>query len=410
MKSIPSLLLLTALFCLNPVNVSCADDAGQLFEKRIRPIFQSPKPSSCTECHLAGVDLKQYIRPTQEETFAGLVQRNLVDLNNPGKSKILEFIARKPKETTLVSDKVRKQEYEAFKSWIVAAAKDPALIRPSKSVQSGPTVPVEVIRHARTDRVLKSFIDNVWSEVGRCAGCHSPDRNQKQVKEHGEQVSWITLNDPEATMQYLLDADIIDTDKPEKSLLLLKPTNQVKHGGGIKLQVGDRTYRQFLTFIKDYAKTVHGEYTSADQLPDENPELFQVTDIWFKLEGVPEEFHQKLLRVNLYRQTGDGPNSFSRDRWATADRGVFGPKKLWQNHLSLAAPRGSHRAEEIRKRPVLPPGKYLVEVLIDKTGKLAADPTAELDESDVVGRTVVESRFPPGYGRMTVAQYPSGKD
>jgi hypothetical protein len=37
-----------------------------LFEKRILPIFQSPKPSSCSECHLSGVDLKEYIRPTQQ--------------------------------------------------------------------------------------------------------------------------------------------------------------------------------------------------------------------------------------------------------------------------------------------------------------------------------------------------------
>jgi mono/diheme cytochrome c family protein len=60
----------------------------------------------------------------------------------------------------------------------------------------GPTISNEVIRHARRDRVLASFIDNIWTEVGRCAACHSPDRNQKQVKEHGDQVSWIKLNDP----------------------------------------------------------------------------------------------------------------------------------------------------------------------------------------------------------------------
>ena len=47
------------------------DDTSSLaiFEKRILPIFQSAKPSSCAECHLSGVDLKDYIRPTQKETF-----------------------------------------------------------------------------------------------------------------------------------------------------------------------------------------------------------------------------------------------------------------------------------------------------------------------------------------------------
>ena len=40
------------------------DSSLAIFEKRILPIFQSDMPSSCAECHLSGVDLKEYIRPT----------------------------------------------------------------------------------------------------------------------------------------------------------------------------------------------------------------------------------------------------------------------------------------------------------------------------------------------------------
>ena len=53
----------------------------------------------------------------------------------------------------------------------------------------GPAVPEELIRHARSDRVLGWFVENVWSEVGRCAACHSPEKNAEQVKKHGKQVS-----------------------------------------------------------------------------------------------------------------------------------------------------------------------------------------------------------------------------
>ena len=42
-----------------------------IFEKRIVPIFQSAKPSSCSECHLSGVNLKDYIRPTQRLSEKG---------------------------------------------------------------------------------------------------------------------------------------------------------------------------------------------------------------------------------------------------------------------------------------------------------------------------------------------------
>jgi hypothetical protein len=66
----------------------------QIFEKRIMPIFQSPNPSSCTQCHLAGVDLRKYIIPStegktdgHEKTFLSLRDQGLIDLANPAKSK-----------------------------------------------------------------------------------------------------------------------------------------------------------------------------------------------------------------------------------------------------------------------------------------------------------------------------------
>lgn len=50
-----------------------APSALDIFEKRILPIFHAQRPSSCAECHLGGVDLKNYIHPEQEKTFAALV-------------------------------------------------------------------------------------------------------------------------------------------------------------------------------------------------------------------------------------------------------------------------------------------------------------------------------------------------
>ncbi|MCG8648668.1 MAG: hypothetical protein MI861_02485, partial [Pirellulales bacterium] len=63
-------ILLMILVCLVlPSAPSPGDDAPaqdntaamQLFHERIMPIFQSPQPSSCVQCHLAAVDLKNYI-------------------------------------------------------------------------------------------------------------------------------------------------------------------------------------------------------------------------------------------------------------------------------------------------------------------------------------------------------------
>lgn len=64
-----------------------------MFERRILPIFKSLSASSCIECHLAGVDLKNYILPSHENTFLSLRDPGLIDLENPSDSKILRLIA-----------------------------------------------------------------------------------------------------------------------------------------------------------------------------------------------------------------------------------------------------------------------------------------------------------------------------
>lgn len=398
--------IVAALFMsqMSWLSIAFADDgtAHDLFARRILPIFQARKPSSCTECHLSGVDLKDYIHRDQGSTFASLVRDGLIDVDHPDDSKILEFIRRKPKTPSLITSRVREQELVAFQSWIRAAVKDTTLRSATSNQSIGPQVPDEVIRHSRKDRVLASFIDNVWTEVGRCAACHSPDRNKKQVREHGEQVSWITLDDPQATLDYMVENDLIDAKHPDKSLLLMKPTVQVEHGGGQKMVVGDRSYKQFRRFIDDYAAMVKGKYTKADQLPPQSDEVSVVTDIWFKIEGVPAKFDKMLLQVDLFRQTDSGWSNF---RVATSDRPVFGKGNLWQHSLSLTASRGSKWVEEIKSQR-LPPGRYLAKFYIDQTGKLEKDFTAELGEEDFVGQIEVESRWPAGYGRMTVAKFP----
>ena len=58
-----------ALLLTMPVFAQEGATPAQVFEKRILPIFKSPKPSSCIDCHLSGVDLKNYILPSHEKTF-----------------------------------------------------------------------------------------------------------------------------------------------------------------------------------------------------------------------------------------------------------------------------------------------------------------------------------------------------
>src|SRR5580698_10386562 len=93
MKSALAFLLAAIIICgLAPI--SKADDAVKVFEERIVPIFKSPNPSSCTHCHLASVDLKDYILPSAKDTFLALREQGLIDLDKPENSKILKLINR----------------------------------------------------------------------------------------------------------------------------------------------------------------------------------------------------------------------------------------------------------------------------------------------------------------------------
>lgn len=102
----------------------------QIFDERILPIFKSDQPSSCVQCHLAGVDLKNYIHPSQEKTFASLRDQGMIDLDQPEKSKILRLINMTPQEShlaTRIHEGNRKLEYAAFSTWIKAACNNPKL-------------------------------------------------------------------------------------------------------------------------------------------------------------------------------------------------------------------------------------------------------------------------------------------
>ena len=120
--------------------------AHELFEERIKPIFASPNPSSCVECHLAGVDLKDYILPSAEATFANLRDLKLIDMKRPNESRILELIGMKPdgakgQSINHMTQKMRDAEYKAFADWIEASVADesmrqlPAFIQRDRDLQ-----------------------------------------------------------------------------------------------------------------------------------------------------------------------------------------------------------------------------------------------------------------------------------
>lgn len=404
---------LTAIVLALLAHQACAEEKSprQVFEQRILPIFRSPNPSSCTQCHLAAVDLKHYILPSSEKTFLSLRDQGMIDLKTPAQSKILRMIkmGEEDKGAALIHDKVRKAEYEAFAEWIKMCCNDPNLRDAPKltdTEKAQPPRPNEVIRHARKDRLLESFEQNVWSMRFRCMSCHieGTPQNDKLKKEHGERVAWFKAAGAEATMNYLLQSDLIDRKDPAKSLLLLKPLNEVKHGGGKKLLFGDQGYKGFRAWLDDYAAIVNDKYARAADLPKKTERLQQVgTDIWLKLADTPPAWKGKLLQVTLYAWD-EKAKGWEADPIATSDRELGGQGIIWQHNLTLMAAPGSKRAEEWKRKPALPPGRFLIKVHVDFKDRLAGDWRAVLGNEEYAGQVEVTSRWQAGYGQMTVVK------
>lgn len=373
-----------------------APAAKEVFARRLLPIFKSPDPSSCVQCHLAGVDIKDYILPSHEDTFVSLRDQGLIDLRSPEKSKILTLIkmGEGGKGKAAVHEKARRAELAAFTEWVKASAADPklrALPGLPAAKRARPKRPDEVIRHARKGRVLESFANNVWPIRFRCMGCHSEGTPQsaKLVKEHGPRVAWFKAAGPEATLDYLRGSKLINVDAPEKSLLLRKPLGEVKHGGGIKFVKGDQGHKVFLAFLADYARVVKDGYADAKSLPpkDTGPLKFG-TDIWLKLSNTPPAWGDRLLAVKVFARDGAG---WGAEPVATTDRVVWGKGKLWQHNLTLLAARGSRRAKALASgKPSLPAGRYLIKAYLVRDGK-----------EEYVGQAEAMSYWPEGYGRMT---------
>jgi hypothetical protein len=409
MKALGISVLALCFLAVGTIRAEDSPTPAQVFEKRIIPIFKSPNPSSCTQCHLAGVDLKNYILPSHEKTFLSLRDQGLIDLDNPEKSKILQLIQMGESDKSpaaLINAKVRRAEYEAFAAWIKSGARDPKLRDAPKldpAERAAPKRPVEVIRHDREDRLLESFTNTVWAMRFRCMGCHTEGtvENQKNVKEFGNRVAWMKAAGPEATLDYLRSSKLINVNDPEKSTLLLKPLGAVKHGGGVKFAPGDQGYKAFREFIDDYAKTVRDEYTKADDLPKpDGPERFG-TDAWLKVSNTPPAWADRLVQVNVYAWDADN-RDWRSEPIASTDRVVWGKGKLWQHNLALLARPGTEEAKAWKTgKPALPKGKYLVKVYVDVKGRLADDWKAVLGPDDYAGQAEVESSWPEGYGKMT---------
>ncbi len=406
--------------------------AADIFDERIMPIFRSKDPSSCVQCHLSSVDLKNYILPSHEKTFLSLRDQGLIDLESPSESKILELISMGKKDAdegaVLIHQKMRQAEYKAFASWIKACCDDDKLTAMPKLKSSEfakPEAPNEVIRHARKSRIVNSFARNIWSQRMRCFPCHTPHEikpNQKGAREKYE--TWesqfgdrmpIFKETPRETLDYLIELSeqrkkgagipMLDLDTPEKSLLVLKPTSKIPpldndgkrkptyrepiyHMGGLKMHGDDHSYKMFISWIQDYANVTEGNYKTVDDLPADN---WFPTQRVLRMRNVPDSWKAG-DPVQLFVFAKDSKTGKWNTKPAGFTQGTITPRKIVNGPVILFAPDDEKKFKAWRAtRNKLPRGEYLVKVYLDNKGIIEKDKTAILDASCYQGEIEIEN-------------------
>ena len=413
-------------------------DALKVFEQRIMPIFRSPKPSSCIQCHLASVDLRDYILPSHEQTFFSLLDQGLIDRESPTDSKILNLIRMGNRDPDSMSkrihEKTRQAELSAFTAWIEACCSDPELMNERIDRQpelAKPSVPDEVIRHARKDRVLDSFIRNVWSQRMRCFPCHTPneidpnnpmhkkpkERQREMVAKHGARMN-IFKETPLQTMRSMLagkhvpskkSLPMLNFEKPAESLLLLKPTAKVppkredgtfeppssllpvSHMGGLKMHVDDMSYKAVLGWIEDVANLQQGAYSTVEELPADN---WIPTQKVIRVKEMPEDWPRfGLVQVFVYPVTQDqsDPLGFTQ--------AIITPRGIINGSLTLFGEKG---ASEQLESGALEPGEYRIELYLDRDNLLKRSPDALLNDRSPDAELTFEAKWRDGFKNAEV--------
>ena len=258
----------------------------------------------------------------------------------------------------------------------------------------------------------------------RCFPCHTPHEigpRQKGARkkfdgwkeQYGDRML-IFKKTPEATLQYLIDRSqqanedslpLLNLADPAKSLLVLKPMSKIPpkdgdkrldptykepvfHGGGLKIHKDDHSYKAFLSWLEDFARTTKGQYAKIEDLPADN---------WFptprvlRMKNVPEAWAVGLPVQLFVFAKKPGETVWSSDPVAFT-QGTITPRRIVNGPLILfGAVKKNDGGEGKDRNRRLPKGDYLVKVHIDTDSILQEDPAAFLPDRNCVGQVELKN-------------------
>jgi hypothetical protein len=210
------------------------DDLGQLYEHYIEPFVSGTQRSSCSQCHMTGVDISIYAQDTPCQTMACMVESGAANLDSPTESEILERILMGNPASSAFSVQT---EHAAILEWLQWSARCHSGVCGAidNACDSGTGVPSTGRTPAGTcseDELLEQYWDSVVVDRARCISCHGQENGETAPNWLAglHQADW---DNPEhrtiatTSMYAVITGNLIDKDEPLNSLLLTKP---LQHG------------------------------------------------------------------------------------------------------------------------------------------------------------------------------------
>lgn len=253
--------------------IDCSEgSATALYDKRIAPLLEDDRPSSCNRCHLSGVDLSLYIQADPCSTMVCMYEEGLVDFDDPEESLVLDWIDRGAPDSPGITEDIIAEEHAAMLEWIGFYAEcGTELCEVTEGACGDEATYKDCDLPAETDDkpfddpggcepiVLESmFAAKVYAWRGRCGPCHFDN-----AASHIEAPRWVEVGECDAgslgSMRNVIDAGYLDAEDPAASLLLLKPLAEdlggVEHGGHNKMHaLEDPAYQDMLAWIERWAE------------------------------------------------------------------------------------------------------------------------------------------------------------
>lgn len=150
-------------------------ELSAMYTRYVEPFVSGSVASSCSACHMTGIDIGLYAQDTPCETMACMVDMGVVNLDNPSASTLLAQILLGESDSSVFNVQA---EHDAIEEWIEWSSQCHGEVcgAVESACQSGtgtPSTGVQPLGDCSETDLLAQFWDAVIIDRQRCVTCHS---------------------------------------------------------------------------------------------------------------------------------------------------------------------------------------------------------------------------------------------